>query len=227
MERKVNEIEYWFYIHVEWKTDKKYFDRFFAIYENKLNITPYIIEQWGARNLANIISDSEKYSNTNTIHIWIFDFDKEWVENFLDIKKESEGKNKAWDEHEMNSKKFKMKKWKNEKNIACLLPIPEGEIKKQVLNDLGNDYWRNSVLYIELLFYSKIDDEFRKKYFEEKPSPWWWKIIEFKWNGKKWNSKKIEFCKEIIKESLINPQIFDNFLPILELVKKVSEPKNN
>lgn len=205
-------------VFLEGKLDKKYLTMAYEFLSKnnseKYNI-PFFVDSWWHRGIKTIIEDYSKNSSNEKKIIWLFDFDDAF-DSYNSIKNFEE-KN-TW-----NYKDGIYKKHVSKSLYIYLLPIPfSSEIKNQVLYENNNEnktienFKENSTFWVEHLFYDVIDIYGREKYFKDIITPWWWKVKVVT------NGQKESFYDYIEKNIDINRNLFDNFIPILEFIKKVS-----
>ncbi|MDD2891992.1 MAG: hypothetical protein PHQ95_03425 [Candidatus Gracilibacteria bacterium] len=222
-------------LFVEGESDKNYLNYYYSLPLNEGGIHPFIIQGGGSRGVLSFLEHYESVDLPKGLSIiGMFDFDMTGYDQYLKLKhinysKKDGGK---YDDFEIDYHKGKCKKHKNKNIYAFLLPVPNNNIKDQVLKDSGNDYGFDSKLEIEHLFYNAlkgIDDDKNKKLneklFTEKQ-----KSI----GGGEFVALKDDFCKskatfsnELLNGTFfggnfpIKEELFINFLPIINLVEKI------
>lgn len=179
--------------------------------------------------------------------IWIFDFDKEWVHEYLNLNE------KKWFYKQNNSHfQCRLKKHNVSNTYWLLIPVPNNEIKNQVIKDeiktdtvqwlwLDDktkiyDYQEDSKMEIEHLFYDSLKDinnEYNGKLnsylFEKDKTVGWWKYIKLIIK----DEKKVEFAKKITSWSFFEWNIhykeylFNNFEPIYKVITDIINWKYN
>lgn len=228
---------------VEWESDKILLDIYFDYLKDKweINNSPLIVIWNGSRGVSSLLDSNKKYSSLKPI-LWLFDFDKEWVESYYKLNKSLYSKVANNTHYDGLIKKH------NSYNIYwLLLPVPKDwVIENQVIKDKLSsrslweweeenpeivDFWIESKLEIEHLFYNILsninndaNNELNKFLFEEEKSVWGWKIIKLKIS----DSKKVEFAEKIREWKFFTDQekyfdqIFRNFKPILDTITNIT-----
>lgn len=165
------------------------------------NINFDIQDCFDASFLRNLFARGEIFTNyPDKTFIALFDFDTEgynaWngLSNFEMI--------------ENDPCKGLVKKHKHQNAYVMLLPVPEGDIKKQVIKHYNITFAENAHMPIELLFYG-IDE--LSTNFQKEVQVGGGTLVKFKGN-------KTAFAEKV---SDIKPENFINLKPLLEGVKKV------
>lgn len=177
---------------------------------NKDKEVPFYIQDcFGVSFLKNLLNSSSCNSNgifnlyQDKIFITLFDFDSGGYNGWNGLKDFLE---------EPNSDPYKCltKKYRDKKAYALLLPVPDSDIKKQVMiGDSDTETYKDkSVLYLELLFYG-IDN--LEKYFYKRTVAGEGSVIEFKGNKREFAKKTRNFDKDQFK----------HFKPIFEKIESI------
>lgn len=208
-------------VFVEWESDKIHLDSFFDVFFGSSEKKPFVISSGGCNLVTYFISCSLEREQQVPV-IWIYDFDKNGVEQYTEIS------NKWFSRFEEDYFKGRSKKYNQKQIFISLLPIPNNEIKDQVIyankNDLYQDYGMESKLEIEHLFYG-IDKRLDSYLFKEEICVWGGKYKKLKIADK----KKTEFARNPNKclwikdkfKYLENCILYRNFEPIWEMIKKI------
>lgn len=152
--------------------------------------------------LRNLFSRKEIFSNYPTkIFISLFDFDKEGFEAWNSFK--------DYDIIEKDPYKGLLKKSKIHNAYIMLLPVPNNEIKKQVIKNAIETFENNAHMPIELLFHeiAMLSDKFCNEVQVGGGS-----LIKF-------IGDKVAFATKIKQEC--TPEDLKNIKPIFEVLKKI------
>lgn len=157
---------------------------------------------FGHKSVAQIMRDQDIQNDMNGLPMFgLFDFDKAF--NTFN------GFNNDFliDNYSVGS----VKQLAGKEVYAMMLPVPENGIKEQVINlSTGECYNDKSIMTIEHLFYSYIEDKFQV----DTSTPG---------NPKRFCSDKVEFAKNIVPN--FPKEAFEVFRPIFDFIKnKIPNP---
>lgn len=162
---------------------------------------PFIIKRWES---ASAVSWLLKVNNTDLFEdkkiIWLFDFDKEWSENFYSLKKHNN-----WNELILWDKESWFYKKRNQHPCfySLLLPSPKNLLTSDICS------WRFEN-YVEVENLLSLDYIQSSSYFSEKEVIWQ-KYYKFTW-------KKDKFWKELIN---LDKSYFNNFEPLFSKIEEL------
>lgn len=209
-------------IFVEWEADKIHFDTFFNNFFNGWEKKPFVIPCVWCRIVTHFLQSSEGRELRIPI-VWIYDFDGAWVGEYYKMKEE-------YCPFEENYFKGRSKKHNQKQIYASLLPIPNNEIKNQVIYEdkkqIYQDYGMEAKFEIEHLFYG-IDKRLDSYLFEDEVCVWGGKYKKLKIS----DSKKTEFArnpngylqdKERNLKNIDFERLYVNFRPIWEMIKRIA-----
>ncbi len=227
-------------IIVEGRSDKILLDWYFNMLreQGQSNLTPLIVVANNCRGVKSYL-ESQIWTHITKPIIGLFDFDKEWVEAFMELNERN------YTKLDRSHYECRTKKYKESDIYWALLPVPrDWEIKNQVIKNIGSgkwsikqweeinmedtDFWIESKLVIEHLFHdvlktiNQTDNKILNEYlFENETTIWWWKYIKLKIC-----SVKTDFAEKIISKTFFNnstywDELFVNFKPILNLIEDI------
>ena len=165
---------------------------------------PFFQDCFDASFLGNLLKrqDSGIYSYDKTM-IALFDFDEAGYNQWNNLK--------TFDEIiEENPFKGLCKKHKEKSIYALLLPVPDNELKNQVIKQDNEHYKNKSSLVIEDLFY-KICETIDTEYFIKSQASGGGEIVKFQGN----KAAFAESTKDFTKDN------FKNFKPLIDKIKSL------
>ena len=210
-------------IFVEWESDKIHLDTFFDLFFDNSKKRPFVVPSGWSRVLTYFISDSLK-RETQIPVIWIYDFDKSGVQEYKKLSC------KWFSYFEENYFNGRSKKYDQKDIFIGFWPIPDNEIKNQVIyeneNQIYQDFDEEAKFEIEHLFYG-IDERLDSYLFEDEVCVWGGKYKKLKIS----DSKKTDFARnpnkciaiEDVFQYIDATVLYKNFKPIGEMVKRITQ----
>ena len=210
-------------IFVEWEADKIHLDLFFDLFFDNSQKRPFVVPSGWSGVLTYFISSSLEREQQIPI-IWIYDFDKNGFEEYKKISK------KWFSFFEENYFNGRYKKHDQKDIFISFWPIPNNEIKNQVIyedkNQIYQNYGEEAKFEVEHLFYG-IDKRLDSYLFEDEVCVWGGKYKKLKIS----DSKKTEFARnpnkciaiEDVFQYIDATVLYKNFTPIGEMVKRITQ----
>ncbi len=193
-------------LYVEGATDKIILECAYKKLFSCVSLPFNIINGRCANQLKSIFENENTFTKNEGIsQIALFDFDdayNQWngIKHFQQI--------------EDDPFKSLVKKHQLYKGYALLLPVPDSDIKKQVIKNDYDTFKHKSILTIEHLFYGV---ESLNKYFNHGTAPGGAVIIEFRGN-------KMSFANETAN---LSKEDFKHFIPLFKQMKAIIDEPNN
>lgn len=210
-------------IFVEWEADKIHLDLFFDLFFDNSEKRPFVVPSGWSGILTYFISSSLEREQQIPI-IWIYDFDKNGVEEYKKISK------KWFSFFEENYFNGRSKKHDQKDIFISFWPIPNNEIKNQVIyedkNQIYQNYGEEAKFEVEHLFYG-IDKRLDSYLFEEEVCVGGGKYKKLKISDR----KKTDFARnpnkciaiEDVFQYIDAIVLYKNFKPIGEMVKRITQ----